>query len=248
MIDVNYIFQVELNKDRPREKWRDADRYSAKLQEAHQILWSKPLPNGELFTLEKISGKRLRHRSKLGEFILSSDRAVPSFYNKVSLQKMLPYLLEIDKDEAQSFWELSETIGGMAIWPAVKNNGNTINQNKCFGRNRTIIADRLDLTIECIRRYYSGIDSPLFSTFSRYADFFGLFETFKGYIDFFVFQDWVSDDYTSVKIAPPFDEFKSLPVPSTKDEYMKYRQCIMDLIRKRNQRIDRLYNTPSSSF
>jgi hypothetical protein len=242
MVDVRYIFQVELNKNRPTGTWLDADRYSKKLQETHQFLWSKALPNGKIFTLEKVASNRLRHKSELGEFILSGDRAVPTFFNRVSWLKRYPYLAEIPADKTQRFWDLSETIGGMAIWPAVKNGGNTINQNKCFGRNRTIIADRLDLTLECVRRYYAGVDSPLASTFERYSNFFRLFETFENYINFFIFQDWVCKDYKTVLIAPPFDNFNSTAVPSSTDEYLAHRLHMMELIEKRNQRIEQMYN------
>lgn len=244
MIDINYIFQLELNKDRPREKWRDADRYSKELRETHLKLWDKPLPNGERFTLEKIVANRLRHKSKLGEFILSSDRAVPTFFKKSSLRnrRAYSYLVDLPHDMTQSFWNLSETIGGIVIWPAVKNGGNTINQNRCFGANRFIIADRLDLTLECIRRYYKNIDNPLTETFIRYNSFFCLFENFRGYVDFFLFQDWVDKDYATVYIAPPFDNFRSPAIPKTELEYRAHRCIIMDLVEKRNRRIDRLYN------
>jgi hypothetical protein len=191
VIDVDFIFQIELNKGKPREKWLDADRYSKELQSTHQTLWSKPLNSGQIFTLEKKAANRLIHKSDLGEFILSSDRAVPSFFNKVKWLKQYPYLNSLPSEITQSFWNLSETIGGMAIWPATKNGGNTINQNRCFGNNQTVIADRLDLTIECIRRYYIGVESPLSETFNRYKSFFDLFGTFKNYVEFFLFQDWV---------------------------------------------------------
>ena len=39
------------------------------------------------------------------------------------------------------------------------------------GVNRKI-KDRLDLTLECIRRFYSKEDSPLSDTFQRYSQFF----------------------------------------------------------------------------
>ncbi len=96
---------------------------------------------------------------------------------------------------------------------------------------------RLDLTLECVRRYYAQIESPLTGTFVRYNDFFRLFKTFPGFIDFFLFQDWVDNNYSAVKIAPPFDGFMSSPVPKTLQEYLAYRESIMELLRKRNQRI-----------
>jgi len=80
--------------------------------------------------------------------------------------------------------------------------------------------------------------SPLYETLKRYDDFFHLFGGFKGYIDFFLLQDHVSEDYLSVKIAKPFDDFSSTPIPKTVDEYLLYINATAGLIQLRNQRID----------
>lgn len=53
------------------------------------------------------------------------------------------------------------------------------------------IVDRLDLTLECIRRHYTGIPSPLSGVLARYADFFSVFEDFDGYVEFFFLQDLI---------------------------------------------------------
>ena len=65
--------------------------------------------------------------------------------------------------------------------------------NGARGLNRKI-ADRFDLTLECIRRHYLGQPSPLGETLARYRDFLALFEDFRGYVEFFMLQDLVSDD------------------------------------------------------
>jgi hypothetical protein len=211
----------------------DADKYSKTLQEYHRILWSKPLPNGKMFRLKKDKPTCiLFHKSELGEFSLSSDRAVATF----STWKRLEHIIsKLPKDKFTSFINLTDTIGGITIWPSNRIEGNqTINGARGFN---SLICDRLDLTIECIRRYYLDKESPLYDTFKRYDDFFRLFENFKGYIDFFLFQDWVSDDYTSVKIAPPFDNFESTPVPKSVEEYIEYMNFIEGLIKARNKRI-----------
>lgn len=44
--------------------------------------------------------------------------------------------------------------------------------------------DRFDLTLECIRRHYLNMDSPLAPTLSRYTKFFALFGDFPGYVSF----------------------------------------------------------------
>jgi len=227
-LDTTFNFQAETEP-------YDADRYSKRLQEYHRLLWSKPLPNGKVFELEKIEKCRLYHNSVLGEFSLSSDRAVPSF----SKWKKAEYITkQIPNEKLLSFVNLLETIGAITVWPSNKiEQKPTINGMK--GLNSKI-SDRLDLTIECIRRYYLNKESPLYETFKRYDDFFKLFEDFKGYIDFFLFQDWVSSDYTSVKIAPPFDNFETIPVPKTIDEYMRYMEYIIGLVESRNKRIAKL--------
>lgn len=224
-IDVTYNFQADTEP-------RDADRYSSILQEYHRILWSKPLPNGRMFTLEKISKNRLYHKSDLGEFFLSSDRAVPSFSE---WEKLKHITSKISKNRLCGFINTSDTIGGIIIWPSNRIDYNqTINGARGFN---SLISDRLDLTIECIRRYYLDQQSPLEETFKRYKDFFKLFEDFKGYIDFFLFQDFVTSDYNSAKIAIPFDNFESIPLPKSVDEYMQYLNYIEELVKARNRRI-----------
>ena len=214
----------------------DADKYSKTLQEYHRILWSKPLPNGKMFKLKKDKPTcLLYHKSELGDFVLSSDRAVATF----STWKRLEHIIsKVPRDKLKSFINLTDTIGGVTNWPSNRiKNKQTINGARgCNG----LIADRLDLTLECIRRYYLKEESPLYETFKRYEDFFRLFEDFKGYGDFFLFQDWVSDDYTSVNIAPPFDNFKSTPVPTTVDEYMQYMGYTVELVKARNRRVVKL--------
>lgn len=224
-IDTTYNFQAETEP-------QDADRYSSILQEYHRILWSKPLPNGKMFKLEKIDKNQLYHKSDLGEFYLSSDRAVPTFSK---WKKMQHIINQIPKERIEKFDNLTETIGAITIWPCNRvGEYQTINGARGFN---SLISDRLDLTIECIRRYYQGEDSPLYDTFKRYDSFFKLFSDFKGYIDFFLFQDFVSTDYSSVKIAPPYDNFRLIPVPNNLEEYMHYIDFTKELINGRNRRI-----------
>ena len=74
MIDIAFDFR----SDTPPGK--DADTCSPTLRRYHQLLWSKPLPSGELFELDVTAPPYyLHHRSELGEFWLSSDAVVPTF-------------------------------------------------------------------------------------------------------------------------------------------------------------------------
>jgi hypothetical protein len=234
LIDTRYNFQAELGR-------RDADRYSTKLQEYHRILWSKPLPNGKEFILDKISQNRLRHKSELGEFFLSSDRAIATFSR---WKKTKHIISQIPIAEIEKFRHIKDTIGGIVIWPSNRIDGKTtINGERGFNQK---ISDRLDLTIECIRRYYTYEDSPLYETLKRYSDFFSLFDDFKGYIDFFLLQDIVSDDYSYVKISEPFDNFKTSPVPKSVEEYLIYKDSTILFVEARNTRIANLYQFNSA--
>ena len=64
------------------------------------------------------------------------------------------------------FLRRSYTIGGEVIFPKHRN---SINQTR--GTNPQI-SDCFDLTLECIRRYYRGEDSPLFSVLTTVSNFF----------------------------------------------------------------------------
>src|SRR5664279_780123 len=131
---------------------KDPDAYSATLRRYHQLLWSKPLPSGPLFDLDDITpGVYLHHRSDLGEFFLSSDSVIPTFTRWIAMK---PITAQFPEAENETFRTIGYTIGGMMIWPANQVAGKvTINGARGFDRR---IADRMDLTLECIRRHYLG--------------------------------------------------------------------------------------------
>ncbi len=121
------------------------------------------------------------------------------------------------------------------VFPGNKIDGKqTINGARGFTRK---IADRMDLTLECIRRHYRGERSPLGDTLRRYGDFFALFDDFRGYTDFFLLQDLVTDDYTAVKFFMPFDDFEGSSVPRDVDPYTEYRRLSIEFIKARNLRM-----------
>lgn len=238
ILDVNFDFQAEVNQQnfdiRAGIQYRDSDRHSKTLQEYHRRLWSKPLPNGDLFHLTKTSQNRLQHNSSLGNFILSSDRAVPTWWDWRRLQ---PVVSSVEPEFVNDFYRTANTIGGILIWPSNRvDNKPTINQSRGWSRQT---ADRLDLTVECLRRFYGGQPSPLNTAFERYEDFFQLFQSFRGFVDFFLLNDFVSPDYESCIIAPCFESFDSehSPVPTTAAEYRAYAEATLQLVTARNQRI-----------
>jgi hypothetical protein len=86
----------------------------------------------------------------------------------------------------------------------------------------------MDLTLECVRRYYRHEDSPLAPALGRYADFFALFEDFQGYVDFFLLQDLVSADYEAVRFFMPFNDFSPPAIPRDLDTYLELRRLSIE--------------------
>lgn len=227
IVDISFDFR----SDTPPGK--DPDTHSPTLRSYHKLLWSKQLPNGGIFTLDDSKNNiYLYHHSEIGEFFLSSDTVIPTFSKWKSMAHIIS---QLETDEIEAFRALGYTIGGMMIFPGNRVNGkNTINGARGF---HPLIKDRIDLTLECIRRYYLNQSSPLTETLSRYNDFFELFQNFQGYTEFFLLQDLVSEDYSSIDFLMPFDDFKTPAVPKTKDAYLSYKELTMNFVNKRNQRI-----------
>ena len=104
------------------------------------------------------------------------------------------------------------------------------------------IQNRFDLTLECIRHFYLGEESPLTDVLQRNGQFFQLFDDFNGYVDFFLYQDLVESDYSSVKFWLPFVSFCNPPLPQTIYQYLSYETKLIDFLNARNQRIDAFAN------
>ena len=156
------------------------------------------MPNGDPFELEitfvEKRGYFLHHQSPRGEFYLTSDSAMQTWSQPGKWREMQAVIARIPEEEKQHFLTVAHRIGGKVMFPVESKP--TINQER--GRPNGPIADRFDLTLECIRRYYleetSPLDNPLEETLVRYESFFALFGSFKGYTDFFLLQDFVSED------------------------------------------------------
>jgi hypothetical protein len=227
-IDVAFDFRTDAGG-------KDPDAHSPTLRRYHRLLWSKRLPSGESFDLSDTTrGVYLHHRSELGEFFLSSDSVMQTFTRWPTLKPITEQLPEPDNE---AFRRIAYTIGAMMVFP-----GNQIERkptiNVARGFNRSI-ADRLDLTLECIRRYYVNQGSPLAATLSRYADFFALFGDIRGYVTYFLLEDLVTDD-CNVKFFMPFDDFRLPSVPKDLGTYKEYRRRSIEFIEARNHRIEQL--------
>lgn len=226
-IDITFDFR----SDTPPGK--DPDAVSPTLRRYHKLLWSKPLPSGGFLKLDDTKRNAyLYHRSDVGEFYLSSDVMIPSFRKE---QRLAHVFDQIPLEEREMFQHIGYTIGGMIVFPGNKVDGKmTINGARgCHPR----IKDRFDLTMECIRRHYSGEHSPLSDTLARYADFFDLFRNFKGYAEFFMLQDLVTEDYSAVKFFMPFEDFTKSPLPRCIESYRAYQHLAIEFINSRNRGI-----------
>lgn len=211
----------------------DPDCKSPTLRTYHKLLWSKPLPSGDLFELSIDSpGRYLYHNSALGEFSLGSDAITHSYKNQIKKKWLTT---QIPK-EVQELFDCGSTIGAYLIFPNNRvERKQTINQHRGMLR---LIDDRFDLTLECIRRFYNGESSPLENTLERYASFFHLFESFEGYVDFFLLNDLV-DHHGHIKFYLPFDEFQSAPEFKDIQDYLVYKNRVELFIEARNRRIER---------
>ena len=231
MIDINFDFYSD-------SYGKDPDGYSPTLKKYHKILWSKSLPNGKMFNLrDNKAGAYLYHKSELGQFFLGSDAITHSYKH----HKRKKWLTRQIPEAVNGVFSAGSTIGGYIIFPnKTINKKQTINGARgCSGK----IDDRFDLTLECIRRFYLGLHSPLYDVFLRYHDFFGLFRDFRGYVDFFLLQDIVTEDYRQIKFYLPFDNFMSAPKFHNVKDYLIYQERVIDFINKRNSRIDKVCNS-----
>lgn len=221
MIDTSFDFRTDAGG-------KDPDTHSPTLLAYHRVLWSKPLPTGEAFELT-IHGSYLRDRAGLE---LASDSIVHTYTRWKTMQSLISQLPE---HENEAFRTIGYTIGAMLVFPSKKIDGKwTINGARGCTRS---ISDRIDLTLECIRRHYQSEPSPLGETLHRYGDFFSLFGDYNGYVDFFLLQDLVSNSDGLVRFFMPFEDFKTSAVPRDLDSYTRYRNLVIEFVNARNNRI-----------
>lgn len=206
---------------------KDADAVSPTLKRYHRLLWSKPLPSGPVLALEERPGHYLVHDAGGELHTLGSDAITTNLLGKAAR-----VISQIPHGNLPP--DLGYTIGSSILFPAQRiGRRMTINGARGFHPR---IADRFDLTLECIRRHYAGGHSPLSAVLARYADFFDLFDDFAGYVDFFLLDDLI--DGARVRFFRPFDDFQGPAVPQDVAGYLEYRHASDEFIRARNRRID----------
>lgn len=225
MIDTTFDFRRDSNG-------KDPDSHSPTLRKYHQLLWSKALPTGHVFHLDAKPGRYLSHQSELGDYILSSDSVVHTYG---SWRRTAHITGQLPKVERAAFEGISYTIGGMMIFPGNRVDGkNTINGER--GLKRTI-SDRIDLTLECVRRHYLGQASPLDETLRRYSGYFTLFADFYGFVNFFHLNDLLDEKQEKIEFLLPFNDFQTSPTPTDLRTYKEYRRLTIKFLVARNARI-----------
>ena len=238
MVDTSYDFRCEI----PLRADPDSD--SVTLRRYHQLLWNKQTPTGDDLRLEnRHDGPFLYpvYSSKsTGTAVVWSSDAIVNSWIHWARESMAAIIREVPRDFIDEYYALTCTIGSYMMWPCYQVNGKqTINRARGF--NTSEIADRIDLTLECVRLYYAGQPSPLNDddddTLDRYADFFALFVDFKGFIDFWLLQDLVSGDYARVEFLLPFQSFSQPAVAGNLETWTRFTRASMNFCAARNARI-----------
>lgn len=230
--DTNFDFR----SDTPAGK--DPDKFSKSLKQHHKFLWSRPLPHGESFQLEEYSDLKsgyLKLLTDQSEFKVSSDSVIPTFSRWKETKSLIE---QIPASDVGEFKRIGYSIGGMMIWPTQNElGGRSINVVRGF---RALISDRMDLTLECIRRYYLGEQSPLFEVLSSNPKYFGLFGEFDNFVEHFLLNDLVDAKTGQVRFFLPFEGFERAAYPKDVVGYQTYRANSLDFVNARNARISRL--------
>ena len=104
------------------------------------------------------------------------------------------------------------------------------------------IHDRIDLTLECIRRYYQEPNeyNPLKSSIDRNIDFFKLFNKFEDYVDFF-FLNCFLDEKGKIEGLTGTLDFEN-PFPLTKEQYKTYLKNTLTFMEERKNDIGKWIN------
>lgn len=240
-----FDLSFDYRTDKPAKTNPDADRDSPRLRLDHELLWSKQLRSGTVF---KPVAPRVRRD---GYLIWEDDQGSRRWYGSDAITHSYrswerpPALVAakagLSEDQRSAFLTPGYTIGSSSIWPVKSTAPRSINQGRCFGPARRTIADRIDLTLECIRRYYLGVPSDpyLGETIAAYPEFFDLFvDRFEEFVEFFHFQPLVtSDGVRSLLDGELLNnyEFDREATPSSTDEYIAYRVNTLVFVEARSQ-------------
>jgi hypothetical protein len=225
----------------------DPDRDCERLYQWHRALWSRAVPGVAPFELDVIFDRGYGLRLRVGAgaaFWLGSDGIIPTWSTPGWTMRFVPDLVaEIESDE-NDFYRIASTIGGYIVFPRNRmgQTGSTINQAR---GTHPAIADRFDLTLECVRRHYSepAAENPLGARLAYYNDFFALFGDFDTYVRFFLLDDLITEGREAVRslmTGEPLTGFRVPAFATSAQEYAEYRQRSISFVNARNERIRRI--------
>jgi hypothetical protein len=229
------------------EAGRDPDRHCERLYVWHRALWGRVVPGIQPIQLDVAfdRGYGMQLRALDGSlYRLGSDGMIPTWSTPGWTKRFSSDLVaEIAKD-SDDFYRIASTIGGYILFPRNRlgQTGSTINQARGI---HPAIADRFDLTLECIRRHYAdpSADNPLGERLAYYGDFFSLFGDFDGYVRFFLLDDLVAEDGRAVRSLMSDEPLRGFAAPAfavTPTAYAEYRKRSIAFVRARNNRIAQL--------
>jgi len=228
--------------DKPAKTRPDADRDSPRLRLDHELLWTKELKSGVLFAPTAPSARREGYLiftdTSGARHWYGSDAITSSHTTWLRPKPLAVAIASLDEDQRSRYLNPQYTIGSSMIWPVRSKDRPTLNTARGFGPSGRLIGDRMDLTLECIRRHYAGEpESPLAGVLNAYADFFALFDGFTEFVEFFHLQDLVTPDCQEVRFYLPFDNFERLGTPATNEEYVTYREAALEFVARRGRRM-----------
>ena len=229
----------DYKSDQPATNIPAPDRDSPKLRADHELLWTKELNSGALFAPtvppNRRDGYLIFPDTSGARHWYGSDAITASYTHWRRPRALADVIAGLTKKQQARYLNPPYIIGSAMIWPVRSKDRPTIYQAR---GTRPLIADRMDLTLECIRRHYAGgPESPLTDVLNAYADFFALFEGFPEFVDFFHLQDLVWPDYDKVLFFLKFDDFKRPGTPATTKQYVKYREATLGFICRRSRRM-----------
>ncbi|MET1088449.1 MAG: hypothetical protein ABWY04_15235 [Arthrobacter sp.] len=232
--------------DTPSRTNPDADKDSQRLRADHELLWSKKLPLSEKIFAPKVTTRKDRYLiftdANDEKHCYGSDAITSSYTTWVTetnpkSKALVDAITGLSEEQKLRYLSPPYTIGSAMIWPVRTKDYWTMNRARGV---RLLIADRMDLTLECIRRHYAEEPgSPLADSTTAYGDFFDLFGTFKEFVEFFHFEDLITpgSDYQKIEYFLQPNNFTRSGTPATKEEYVEYREKVLAFIKKRSHRM-----------
>ena len=212
-IDVNKLHNVGLTKG------QDPDKLSVSLKEYHMCLFSNRKMQSCSFTIKAGQKNEIIFNNKEHEIIFTPDSITNIFesssrwFNKMREKDIVASFVDEDHEVAtlvNEFHRIDYSIGSSIIFP-IRFDGMTIKTSLNCGRGMSQrIHDRIDYTLECIKRYYGGSndDNPLLYCLELNNTFVQLFRDFYDFVRFFMLDDLI-DCNNNVKGFCGFIDFNN---------------------------------------